>query len=179
MRRSRWRCAVAVVAAVALVACSGGDEPGRARASSPAAIGPLQPSEPFGLTSATLESPDGGVALAVPVYDAYRDTTRARGLMHRKQLPRRAGMVFRFAQKRRGGFYMKNTLIPLSIAFFDGSGTVVDVLDMRPCKADPCPTYTPKAPYVGALEVNRGFFDELRLKQGWRVQLPPGLPPPE
>ncbi len=175
MRRARWRCIVALL--LALSACSpGGDAPSSAAPTAPARLGPLRPSEPFGLTSATMESPEGGVAVAVPVYDAYLPRSRARGLMHRKHLPRRTGMVFRFPDEHRGGFYMKNTLIPLSIAFFDGNGTVVDVFDMPPCKADPCPTYTPNASYRGALEVNRGFFDEVGLRRGWRIQLPLGLP---
>jgi uncharacterized membrane protein (UPF0127 family) len=164
------------VAVAALSACST-TAPQQTTPSPPAALGPLKPSEPFGLTAVTLRSPEGGVALAVPVYDAAVPKTRARGLMHRKRLPKRTGMVFRFADDRDGGFYMKNTLIPLSIAFFDGGGVVVDVLDMEPCQADPCPTYAPSVAYRGALEVNQGFFDRLGLRPGWRVELPPGLPP--
>ena len=174
MRRAGVVC-VAGVLALSVFGCSS-DDGAAPVPTAPAVVGPLRPSEPFGLTSATLQSPDGGVAVAVPVYDAATPTTRSRGLMHRKRLPARAGMVFRFPGKHRGGFYMKDTLIPLSIAFFDATGTVIGVFDMPPCKADPCPTYGPKGPYVGALEVNRGFFDTLGLKRGWRVQLPPGLP---
>lgn len=179
MSRALWWRLPTVVALALVTACSPNSEAPQARPSAPAAVGALQPSEPFAVTSATLRSPDGAVAVAVPVYDAYTPKARSLGLMHRKRLPKRAGMVFRFPQRHRGGFYMKNTLIPLSIAFIDGSGTVVDVLDMPPCKADPCPIYTPGADYVSALEVNRGFFDQVRLERGWRVQLPPGLPAPK
>ena len=174
MVRWRWLCAVACAVAVA---CSPGAPATTAVPSPPARVGPLRPSEPFGLTSVTLQSPSGGVALAVPVYDAYVPKARARGLMYRTRLPKRTGMVFRFPGRRSGGFYMKNTVIPLSIAFFDGTGTVIDVLDMPPCTTDPCPTYRPRTAYHGALEVNRGFFDQLGLERGWRVQVPPGLPP--
>ena len=174
MRGATVVCVVVVLTLSALGCSSDGDTASVPTA--PPVVGPLRPSEPFGLTSATLQSPDGGVAVAIPVYDAATPKARSRGLMHRKRLPARAGMVFRVPGKHRGGFYMKDTLIPLSIAFFDATGTVIGVFDMPPCKADPCPTYGPKGHYTGALEVNRGFFDKLGLQRGWRVQLPPGLP---
>ncbi len=168
--------AVLVVLAVACVAC--GSPPAQTANTTPPAVGPLRPSEPFGLTSVTLRDPNGTTALALPVYDAFTPAARQRGLMHRKRLPRQAGMVFRFPEDHRGGFWMKNTLIPLSIAFFDAGGKVVAVLDMPPCKADPCPSYDPKVTYRGAVEVNRGFFDDVGLRRGWRIELPFGLPPP-
>lgn len=173
----RWICAA--VCAATVLGCTSDATTGAAPTAPPPVVGPLRPSEPFGVTSVTLESPSGGVALAVPVYDAYVPAARSRGLMHRKRLPRHTGMVFRFPGPRTGGFYMKDTLIPLSIAFFDAGGTVVDVLDMPPCKAEPCPTYTPRTSYEGALEVNRGFFDQVGLERGWRIELPPGLPRPK
>lgn len=173
MRTARRRSAcVAVV--VLMAACTPGAQPPTAP---PAAVGPLRASEPFGVTSVTLHPPDGGDGVVVPVYDAYVPSARARGLMYRDQLPEGTGMVFRFPGPSSGGFYMKNTLIPLSIAFFDAGGTVVGVFDMPPCEADPCPTYEPRSTYTGALEVNQGFFDQLGLEPGWRVELPPGLPP--
>lgn len=169
----RWFAAAG--AALALIAC-GGDAPQEV-ASAPAAIGPLKPSEPFGLTTVTLRSAEGDVALSVPVYDAYEPPARRRGLMYRRHLPPGTGMVFRFPKPRRGGFYMKNTRIPLSIAYYDQDGRVLSVLDMAPCDADPCPTYDPEVAYSGALEVNRGFFDRIGLDRGWRIEVPFGLPP--
>jgi uncharacterized protein len=165
------------VVLLGLAGC-GGEQPPVAAPSAPAAAGPLKPSEPFGVTTVTLRSPDRGVQLAVPVYDAFEPKLRQRGLMGRRKLPRNAGMVFRFPGGHRGGFWMKNTLIPLSIAFFDRSGTVVAVLDMPPCKQQSCPSYDPEVAYRGALEVNKGFFDRVGLKKGWQIQLPFGLPPP-
>ena len=160
---------------LALLACNA--EAPQPAAPTPAVIGPLKPSEPFGLTTITVRSPDGDVALSVPVYDAYQPPARRRGLMHRKSLPPMTGMIFRFPEPHRGGFYMKNTLIPLSIAFYDGDGRVLAVLDMPPCTADPCPTYDPEVTYNGALEVNRGFFERIGLEKGWRIEVPGGLPP--
>jgi uncharacterized membrane protein (UPF0127 family) len=86
-------------------------------------------------------------------------------------------MIFRFPGPTQGAFWMKDTLIPLSIAYYDAEGTVVAVLDMEPCTADPCPTYPPGTSYTGALEVNQGFFDDVGLEEGWMVAVPDGLPP--
>ncbi len=66
------------------------------------------------------------------------------------------GMLFVFEEDRAGGFWMKNTLIPLDIAFFDGGGELVEVMSMVPCEEDPCPTYTPSAIYRYALEAPLG-----------------------
>lgn len=181
MHGAVWLLALAMTA----VACSGSAPPSAAPptagASPPPAAEPsgLQPSEPFDVTTVTLAEPDGGTALAIQVYDAHTPQLRRRGLMERTQLPRDAGMVFRYPQDSNGAFWMKNTLIPLSIAYFDADGVVHTVLDMQPCKADPCPTYAPQAPYRGALEVNQGFFADIGLEPGWRVELPFGLPPAE
>ena len=72
------------------------------------------------------------------------------------------------------GFWMKNTLIPLSIAFYNATGTIVDILDMEPCPEEQsaqnnCPTYTPDAPYWGALEVNKGSFDRWGFDEGDQI----------
>lgn len=139
---------------------------------------PLEPSEPFGLAALELVAPDG-TAVRVPVYVAADGATRQRGLMHREELAADAGMVFLFTEERSGGFWMKNTLIPLSILYYGPDGDVRAVLDMEPCEADPCPVYDPGVTYVGALEVNQGWFDDIGLDTSWRVELPNGLPDPE
>lgn len=137
---------------------------------------PLQPSEPFDLAVLTLSG--AAEQVRVPVYVAFDTATRRRGLMGRESLPAGTGMVFVFPDDRRGGFWMKDTLIPLSIAFYDASGEVLAVLDMEPCEADPCPLYDPGVTYRGALEVNQGYFDQIGLEEGWTVTLPEGLPAP-
>ena len=68
---------------------------------------------------------------------------------------------------------MKNTLIPLSIAFADAEGTIVSILDMEPCEADPCEIYDPGVPYRSALEVNQGAFDDWGVQVGDRLTLEP------
>jgi uncharacterized membrane protein (UPF0127 family) len=71
---------------------------------------------------------------------------------------------------------MKDTLIPLSIAFWNESGAIVAILDMEPCPDDECPSYDPGVDFVGALEVNQGFFDEHGIDVGDRVRLVGGVP---
>ena len=68
------------------------------------------------------------------------------------------GMLFTFDGPTTSGFWMKDTLIPLSVAFWRSDGRVVDIIDMTPCTTDPCPVYYPSAPYVAALEMNLGWF---------------------
>ena len=91
--------------------------------------------------------------------------------MGRRRLSPDAGMVFLFDRPTENAFWMKNTLIPLSIAFWDGSGRIVSILDMAPCRRNPCPLYSPGEPYIGAVEVNRGFFTAHRIQVGDRVEL--------
>jgi len=134
----------------------------------------LEPMPPFGQAGLLLDP--GGVHVPKPVYVADNPELRRQGLMGVDHLPRQGGMVFLYAAEARGGFWMKDTLIPLSIAFFDADGLVLATLDMEPCEADPCPTYDPGVAYHGALEVNRGRFADLGLPaSGWRVDIPPHL----
>jgi uncharacterized membrane protein (UPF0127 family) len=90
----------------------------------------------------------------------------ARGLMGRASLPEDGGMVFLFDGQTRAAFWMKDTSIPLSILFWQGDGRIIDILDMSPCRADPCPVYRASAPYVGAIEMNRGEFERLGVEVG-------------
>jgi uncharacterized membrane protein (UPF0127 family) len=77
---------------------------------------------------------------------------RSRGLMNRRQAPK-DGMLFVFPETATGGFWMKNTLVPLTIVFFDSSGRRVRKLSMAPCREDPCAIYDPGRPYRFALEL--------------------------
>ncbi len=96
-------------------------------------------------------------ALNVDVADT--DAERAEGLMGVEELPPDDGMAFVFDEPTDTSFWMKDTVIPLSIAFVDADDTIVTILEMTPCEADPCPTYEAAAPYVLAIEANGGWFD--------------------
>jgi len=107
----------------------------------------------------------------VPVQVEIADTPdeRQQGLMGREALAEDAGMLFIFDQEQPLSFWMKDTLIPLSIAYIDGSGTIVDIQDMQPLDETLHPSATP-ARY--ALEVNQGFFGERGVTVGDTVELP-------
>lgn len=81
--------------------------------------------------------------------------SRAVGLMHRRRAPA-DGMLFVFSESTSGGFWMKNTLVPLTIVFFDASGKRVRRIAMVPCREDPCPIYDPGRRYRFALELRAG-----------------------
>jgi len=97
---------------------------------------------------------------------ARTSESQARGLMGQTSLPQDGGMAFLFDEQTRAAFWMKDTLIPLSILFWQGDGRIIDILDMQPCRADPCPVYRASAPYVGAIEMNRGAFERLGVEVG-------------
>ena len=117
----------------------------------------------------TVETRSGQVRLDVEVADTPDE--RRRGLMGRASLPDRAGMLFGYAHDTRTSFWMKDTPIPLSIAFLDAEGRILAILDMEPCSTDPCPTYGPGVPYRAALEVNLGTFDRLGAAVGDAVRI--------
>lgn len=107
---------------------------------------------------------------------------RATGLMHREHLEEDAAMLFLFPSATAGGFWMKDTRIPLSIAFMQQLGSrtfrVIAVLDMEPCSRTPCPSYAPGDPYHAALEVNKGWFDERRIRDGAVARVEGKVPAP-
>jgi uncharacterized membrane protein (UPF0127 family) len=127
------------------------------------------PSITFARSTALLDTDEGSVLIDVEV--AETDEQRRLGLMHRESLDEQSGMVFIFFEPTHGGFWMKNTLIPLSIAFFDVDGEILEILDMEPCEADPCPSYDPGVTYRGALEVNQGAFEEWDVDEGDFIRL--------
>jgi uncharacterized membrane protein (UPF0127 family) len=83
---------------------------------------------------------------------AMTSAERSVGLMHRKRAPA-DGMLFVFPDDTSGGFWMKNTLVPLTIVFFDRNGKRVRKLSMTPCVSDPCSVYEPGRRYRFALEL--------------------------
>ena len=110
-----------------------------------------------------------GERVEVKVEIADDPTERQRGLMERTALAENAGMLFVFNREQQLSFFMRNTLIPLSIAYIDGGGRIVDIQDMQPLDETPHPSTEP-AKY--ALEVNRGFFVARGIHVGDKVELP-------
>lgn len=91
---------------------------------------------------------------------------RAKGLMYRDSLPAHRGMLFVYPSAEPRSFWMKNTRIPLSIAYIDATGAIVSLHDLRPLSTESVPS---AAPAQYALEVNRGWFAEHGVEVGDRV----------
>ena len=94
---------------------------------------------------------------------AKTEEERAKGLMGRMSLGKNEGMIFIFEDEGYHGFWMKNTLVPLSIAFIDKEGKIVWITDMRPLTLS---THQPPKPILYALEMNQGWFTTNRIKVG-------------
>lgn len=97
---------------------------------------------------------------------------RARGLMGRESLPEDAGMLFVWPQDTESGFWMKDTPTPLTIAFVDAAGAIVDIEDMAPL--DETLHYS-AAPYRYAIEAAQGWFADKGIEVGDRIILPEGV----
>lgn len=125
--------------------------------------------QPQGFTTVTLGLSGTDVCC---VWLADSPDERRRGLMEVTDLGAPVGMLFAYTGEQQGSFYMFNTLLPLSIAFFDDEGRFVSSTDMEPCRsADPadCARYVADAPYRYALEVPKGALDDLGIGRGTTI----------
>ena len=112
--------------------------------------------------TAVIRTADRTVSVRIEI--ASTPAQLEKGLSGRRTLAANAGMAFLWKSDVRGQFWMKNTSVPLSIAFWGESGRILRILDMAPCRRNPCKLYDPKVAFRGALEVNRGAF------AGWGVR---------
>ena len=136
---------------------------------------PLHPSvDGYPAATIAVRDPEGREVTAVAVRVAATSGDRAHGLMEVPHLPDGTGMLFVFPEQRSGGFWMKNTLVPVDIAFADGDGRIRAVLQMVPCETETCDVYDPEVEYTYALEVPAGWFEEVGVSRGWRLEIPPG-----
>lgn len=97
---------------------------------------------------------------------AYTFETRAQGLMFRRAMGPNEGMLFVFPDDSRHCMWMRNTLIPLSVAFLDAAGAVVNVEEMQPQTEN---AHCAARPVRFALEMNKGWFASKGLKPGARI----------
>jgi len=139
-----------------------------ASAAPPSDPDPAETQKPPSFVSITTAS---GEPATLYVEVADDDHERAKGLMGVETLPQDEGMAFVWDEPYSGSFWMKDTLIPLSIAFWDTDGRVIAILDMQPCDGEPCPTYGPGEPFIGAVEANLGWFTEHGVELGDHVEL--------
>ena len=113
----------------------------------------------------------GHGALQLTVEIADNRAAWEKGLMGVKSLARTGGMAFTFPGTVDDGFWMKDTLVPLDIAFADADGHVVDVQHMVPCTADPCQVYYSAHPYSLALETASGVLTGAPVRSGDTITL--------
>ena len=98
---------------------------------------------------------------------ATTEATRAKGLMHRFSLQPDHGMLFVFKQPQPQAFWMKNTYVPLSIAFVDAGGRILNIEDMAPQTENPHPS---RGLALYALEMKKGWFSAHGIAAGDRVE---------
>ena len=130
------------------------------------AIGSAQAQKQAPLATTTVKV--GSHPLKVEV--VANDADRARGLMFREKLGRDDGMLFVFPELAYHSMWMKNTLIPLSVAFIDRDGVILNILDMEPHSLD---SHMAAGPALYAIETNKGWFASKNVKAGDKVT---GLP---
>jgi len=106
----------------------------------------------------------GGQTYSVEV--AASNEARKKGLMYRKNLDKNKGMLFVYPEEKQRHFYMKNTFIPLDIAFINKDKTIIDIQQMKPLD-ETIIRSKQKAQY--ALETNRGFFNRIGVSVGDRI----------
>jgi len=156
------RVGALLCAVIVLTACGGGDE---------TAPTPF-PTDPAGLTRIGFVNEDGEeIDLLVEVADSPEE--RSVGLMFRENLPEDEGMLFVFEQDGQHSFYMRNTLVPLSIAFIKSDGTIVEIEDMEPLTET---LHSTDEPYLYAIEANRGWFGRNGITAGSEVRIARATP---
>lgn len=179
-RRSSRRGVRGVLAAIALVVLSGCADESARPVLGPASTAPggdatsgedvastdvpttsvisgLQPLDGFG--DVVLRVVNDGATTQWPMLHAGTVESRRQGLMGVTDLEGFAGMVFSFDADTEAAFWMRNTPMPLSIAFVRVDGRIVSMVDMEPCDdSSECPTYPPAGPYRFAVEVPQGRF---------------------
>jgi uncharacterized protein len=112
---------------------------------------------------------NNNIKVPVNIELAVEEADRNRGLMFRNELGHASGMLFVFEAEEDLNFWMKNTYIPLSIAYIDKKGIIKEIHDMKPL--DISITYPSSNKVMYALEVNQGWFELNNIKEGSKIIL--------
>lgn len=112
----------------------------------------------------------GGKTITVEL--AKTESQHQQGLMFRKMMPENEGMLFIFNEEQPRHFWMKNTLIDLSIGYFDSNKVLIDMQEMRSASVLETrpPSYTSAKPAMYALEMNKGWFTRNKIKVGQKFE---------
>ncbi|MBN2326093.1 MAG: DUF192 domain-containing protein [Candidatus Omnitrophica bacterium] len=147
---------------IALAAGCSDDERNSENSRPPGALGPLQ----------TVEFELGGVTVEIEV--AITQAEQMQGLMYRESMPENHGMLFVNEQPRYLSFWMKNTRIPLSIAFIRDDLVISNIENMKPQTGsfEPVERYHSRYKCLYALEINEGWFEQHGIKAGEKIDLP-------
>ena len=174
---------IAVLTSAVAAACGGNGGGDATPAPTPAASPTPSPTAATMSTDAATATPEGErvavfitgdgrqVSLSVEVADSPEE--RQQGLMFREELPEDAGMIFLYEEETAAGFWMRDTLIPLSIAFVSGEGIIIDIQDMEPLSEE---LHHSPAPFIAAVEANQGWFERNGIAPGDRVLLQTAVP---
>ncbi len=131
----------------------------------------LVPIPGFDEVAIRITAPDGTV-VGYCVLHASTPEQRQRGLMTLTDLKGYPGMLFSYDEDTQNGFYMRNTPLPLSIAWIAADGAVVSTADMAPCAdVDGCPGYAPAGPYRYAFEVPQGQLPDFGVATGAKIEV--------
>ena len=183
----RWRPPVALLigSALALVGCRGGGSAAPDSTVPDSAVPDSAVSQSSGPATSAAVVPEGFTAVVIEVTRADGTTEsycvwlaetgeqREQGLMNVTSLGGADGMLFRFGVDQNTSFWMKDTLLPLSIAFVAADGAFVSATDMEPCAPDvaACQVYGADGPYADALEVPQGQLSALGIGPGTRLRV--------
>jgi uncharacterized membrane protein (UPF0127 family) len=126
--------------------------------------------EGFDLVQARVTAADGEVC-ELCVWLADQPDLRRRGLMGVTDLGDGAAMAFVYPRPTTTSFWMRDTLLALSIAFFDAEGAFLDSFDMEPCTTSTCPSYPTPVQFTVAVEVTQGGLAELLMVPGSSLEL--------
>jgi uncharacterized membrane protein (UPF0127 family) len=172
---ARLRASSALAFACALMLLGGcGDVPAGDTPTSPPPVSqvPLASQLPVGFESVVaIVTPAAGEPCELCVWLADDNDRRSRGLMQVDDLGGRDAMVFVYDRPRTTRFTMRNTVLPLSIAFFDADGEFIEAFDMEPCAAEPCPPYPTPGQFLVAIEVPQGSLDTFGIGAGARLEV--------
>jgi len=124
----------------------------------------------FDLVSARVTEPDGTVC-DLCLWLAETGVQRSRGLMSVTDLGPADGMAFVYPQPHVTRFWMKDTVLPLSIAFYDPAGKFMESFDMEPCLTDSCPTYPTPIGFLIAVEAYQGALAPVGMVEGSTLEV--------
>jgi uncharacterized membrane protein (UPF0127 family) len=168
----KWPLLAVLLATVAfafVAACGGDDDAGNGAPSATDTAGPTATSSAAFPVGTAVFTTDAGESVELEVEIADDSTERAQGLSSRESLSESSGMVFIYNEDHLGPFWMKDTYVPLSIAFVAADGTIIDIQDMEPLTEE---LHRPPDVYRNAIEANQGWFDRNGIAVGDTVSIP-------